>query len=349
MASRVATNNNRKGKIMNVLFKAVLDGLTYKDLAGRRQPRTYSLLTGLLLVLMLVLTACVILERNAMLRAVQGTPAAVQIKVEPTSTAVPTQAAQTACPTDPADWDFVEARPGSNLKRIEPVCVQTDLAKSVAWALAVREGYTRAKATQALGFAEAPMRRLNEVTILTDTKGPLAMPVSFTPPHPDFAEWRVDLRGTPAVRYALRGCFRTSKVVGNRAEAWNTDYAVICTLSEDSVGTQSVFNLAGHTYTSAAQPLRSMTLFGYLGNGQWVWLGTQKDPKVNLTTLSNYIREAADSAAGNGAVVWDADWLAQTYGLGMQPLPGDWQAASNPADQQAILAGLNAALQEPTP
>ncbi len=34
---------------MKNLLQKILDGLTYKDLAGRRQPRSYAVITGLLL------------------------------------------------------------------------------------------------------------------------------------------------------------------------------------------------------------------------------------------------------------------------------------------------------------
>jgi len=333
---------------MKSLFTAILDGLTFKDIAGKRQPRAYTVLTGLVLVLLFVLASCVALERSAMLDEVQGTPETVQITVEPSATFEPTPVAE-ACPTDPADWSFLDTQPGSNLKRIEPVCVHDNLAKAVAWALAVREGYTRAEATQALGFAEMPLRRLSEVTILTDTQGPLPMQVSFTPTHPDFAEWRVDGDGKPALAYALRGCFRASTVVGNQTRLWNQDYPVICTLSEDSSGTQIVFSLDGHIATSEARPTRSFVLFGYAGDGQWDWLGTQKEPKVGLEILKSPANEAAASAGVNKEVVWNAAWLEQTFGLGMQSLPQNWQSARNDTDRQAILDALNTFMQEARP
>lgn len=333
---------------MKSLFNAILDGLTFKDIAGKRQPRAYTVLTGLVLVLLFVLASCVALERSAMMDEVQGTPETVQITVEPSATPEPTQVAE-ACPTDPSNWNFLDIQPGNNLKRIEPVCVHDELAKAVAWALAVREGYTRAEATQALGFAEMPFQRLSEITILTDTQGPLPMQVSFTPTHPDFAEWRVDAHGKPALAYALRGCFRAGTVAGNQTRLWNQAYPVICTLSEDSFGTQIVFGLDGHTATSEAKPTRSYVLFGYAGEGQWVWLGTQKEPKVGLENLPNFASEAAASARANGEAVWNAAWLEETFGLGMKTLPENWQTASDETERQTILEALNAFMQEAKP
>lgn len=333
---------------MKSLFNAILDGLTFKDIVGKRQPRAYTVLTGLVLILLFVLASCVALERSAMMDEVQGTPETVQITVEPSATLEPTPVAET-CPADPADWNFVDIQPGNNLKRLEPFCVHDNLAKAVAWALAAREGYTRAEAAQALGFAEMPLHRLSEVTILTDTRGPLPMQVSFTPTHPDFAEWRVDAQGKPALAYALRGCFRASTVAGNKAELWNKDYPVICTLSEDSSGAQIVFNLDGRTATSEAKPTRSFVLFGYAGDGKWFWLGTQKEPKVGLETLPNYANEAAESARVNGEAVWNAAWLEETFGLGMKTLPENWQTASDETERQTILDALNAFMQEAKP
>jgi hypothetical protein len=40
----------------------------------------------------------------------------------------------------------------------------------------------------------------------------------------------------------------------------------------------------------------------------------------------------------HGLVPWDAAWLGATFGLAMQPLPGDWQSFDDPAELQAIQA-----------
>ena len=81
---------------------------------------------------------------------------------------------------------------------------------------------------------------------------------------------------------SLRGCFRTSKVVGNRVEIWGGDYPVICLVVEDAENTHIVYSLNGHTYASTATPMCSFLLFGYLSDGYWVWLGTQDDPKLEI-------------------------------------------------------------------
>src|SRR5690606_23333860 len=47
MVLRGVINNFRR--TMNSLWKTILDGLTYTDLAGKRQPRIYTVVSGLIL------------------------------------------------------------------------------------------------------------------------------------------------------------------------------------------------------------------------------------------------------------------------------------------------------------
>jgi hypothetical protein len=334
---------------MNSLLSTILDGLTFKDLAGQRHPRKYVIPTGVIVLILALLGLWVALERKSMLQAVQSTPIPVVFSLEPTASAQPTTVTTDQCPTNPAAWTFQDILPADNFKRIEPTCVYEGLGKSAAWALAVRSGYTRAEAAQALSFAALPMRSLSEVTTMTSTKGPLAMKVAFSPPHPDFAEWRVDESGKPALAYTLRGCFRTYQVVGNQAKSWNADYPVICALSEDFSGSKIVFQLDDHIFTSPAEPSRSFVLFGYGGDGNWVWLGTQIEPKVALGNMPNFLEEARLSAELHELRVWDAAWASEKYGLSVKALPEGWQSQNNESDKQAILDGLNEFLKRSQP
>jgi hypothetical protein len=336
---------------MKSLSKNILDGLTFTDIAGKRHPRTYVVLAAIILILLGTLASCIALEHQSMMNEVQGTPNPVDVTAVPAASAEPTQEAVTEepCPIDPAKWVFTDTLPGVNFKRIEPACVYEGLGQSVAWALAVRSGYTRAEAAEALGFADFPMRRLSEVTALTDTKGPASLAVTFTPPHPDFAEWRVGGDGKPAISYALRGCFRTYEVVGNQAKSWNKDYPVICTLSEDSYGSGVVYQLGGHTYASFSEPTRSFALFGYAGNGNWVWLGTQKEPKISLADMPDFREESIQAANFHDLPIWGGTWLEKTYGLAEKTLPEGWQSMTKEEDKKAILETLNAAMKEAQP
>ncbi|MBL0348094.1 hypothetical protein [Candidatus Villigracilis affinis] len=68
------------------------------------------------------------------------------------------------CPTDSSEWSFTPTMISENYQIIQPACVYQGLEKSIAWALAVREGYSRAEATELLGFSEMPMRQMETVT-----------------------------------------------------------------------------------------------------------------------------------------------------------------------------------------
>jgi hypothetical protein len=167
------------------------------------------------------------------------------------------------------------------------------------------------------------------------------VPVSFIPPNPDFTEWRVNARGESSVVYALRGCFRTSSIVGNRLETWGGDYAVICVVIEDAENTSVIYRLNDYIYTSSAVPIRSFLLFGYAGDGLWNWLGTQSDPKVEIDDPANFASDRLTIATLYDSQPWDMKWLKRRFGLEMQTLPQNWADSNDDSDKQAILSGLN--------
>jgi hypothetical protein len=334
---------------MKSLWKTILDGLTYKDLAGKRQPRSYTIITGLILLLLLMAGGMAGLNRYLLMSRVLATPVSVSlttqatetVETEPPATIRPEDRTPYGCPTDSADWSFTPTYISENYKVIQPACVYQGLEKTIAWALAVREGYSRAEATQQLGFTEMPMRQMDQVTIPANAKDLMAVPVSFIPPNPDFTEWRINANDEAAVTYALRGCFRTSTVVGNRVETWGGDYSVICLVIEDAENTHIVYSLDGHIYTSTATPMRSFLLFGYLSNGDWVWLGTQENPKHEITDLQKSADERLIFATLYDSQPWDAKWLMNTHHLLMQSPPENWQTMTNENEKQAILNGLS--------
>jgi hypothetical protein len=333
---------------MKSLWKIILDGLTYKDLAGKRQPRTYTVMTGLILLLLLMAGGMAGLNRYLLMSRVQATPAPVSFTTEATETleAEPIATIQLgdethyACPTDSADWSLTPTYISKNYNVIQPACVYQGLEKTIAWALAVREGYSRAEATQQLGFTEMPMRQMNQVTIPANADGLATVPVSFIPPNPNFTEWRINANGEAVVIYALRGCFRTSTVVGNRLEIWGGDYSVICLVIEDAENTHVVYSLDGHIYTSTATPMRSFLLFGYLSDDDWVWLGTQESPKHEITDFQESADERLIFATLYDSQPWDAKWLMNTHHLTIQPLPQNWQTMTDENERQAIMNGL---------
>jgi hypothetical protein len=329
---------------MKSLLQEILDGLTYKDLAGQRQPRAYTVITGILLLLLFMVAGVALLNRILVMRTVRETTKPVNVTAQATNVTPFRQAAQTTpmgCPTDPEKWSLVSVYDSLNYDLIQPACVYQGLERTIAWALAIREGYSRAEATQGLGFTEMPMRRLDQVTIPAKANGLAAIPVSFIPPDPDFTEWRLNSNGEAAVTYALRGCFRTSTIVGNQVQVWGGEYPIICMVVEDAENTHIVYSLDGHVFTTPATPMRSFLLFGYVADGNWVWLGTQDDPKLEITDPHANAHERLTIATLYDSKPWDPEWLQNSYHLWMKTLPENWQTMTDKREQQAILNELS--------
>lgn len=336
---------------MKSLWKTILDGLTYKDLAGKRQPRIYIVVTGLILLLLFMAGGMAGLNRYLLMSRVQATPEAVTLPtqtMEPvaTETIVTSPSGGTdvfGCPTDASEWSFTPTMISDNYQVIQPACVYQGLEKTIAWALAVREGYSRAEATELLGFTEMPMRQVEIVTIPKNANELVDVPVSFIPPHPDFKEWRLNTNGKAAVTYTLRGCFETSSVKGNRVEIWGGEYPVICLVVEDAENTHILYALNNHIFISTATPMRSFLLFGYLGDGQWAWLGTQIEPKLEITNAEENASDRLTVATLYDSQPWDPRWLSTTHHLDMQPLPENWQTFTDESEKQYILSVLSGA------
>jgi hypothetical protein len=336
---------------MNSLLKTILDGLTYQDLAGKRQPRLYTIVAGMLLLLASLTSGMAGLNRHLVMSRVQSAPEAVSIptqtmeifETEPTGTNPSEEIESSGCPADPAQWSLTPTFISENYQIIQPACVYQGLERTIAWALAVRQGYSRSEATERLGFNDMPMRQIESVTIPAGANGLMDVPVSFIPPHPDFREWRLDARGEAAITYALRGCFKTSSVKGNRLETWGGEYPVICLVVEDAENTHILYSLNGHAYTSPATPMRSYLLFGYLEDGLWAWLGTQTEPKLEITDPQANAKERLTVATLYDSQPWDAEWLSNAHRLPMQPLPEGWQALADESEQQYILTALSGA------
>jgi len=332
------------------LWKSILDGLTFTDLAGHRHPRQYALVTGLLLFSALGLGAGVQVNQIMLKYAMKETYAPILVTAP--NIVPPAETAQTAalpCPVLSEQWSLVDSIVPQNYKLIQPACVYDGLAHAVAWALAVRNGYSREQARQLLGFRGLPMRQMDHVAIPNEDEAPQDVAVSFIPPMLDFIEWRVDDQGNPAVAYGLRGCFRTSNVVGNRVVVWNGDYPVICVVVEDAENTRIVYNLGEHYFTAPAIPTRSFLLFGYAGDGNWLWLGTQSNPTTVIRDFAKTEEERRTVAALFDSQPWDIPWLKLRYDLTPQPLPEGWRDFTDPVEQQIILNELITSLEVPEP
>lgn len=349
---------------MKSLWKTILAGLIYKDLAWRRQLSIHRVITGL--VILLAAGGITWFNRYMLMSSGQATPVSVSfitqdtqaIETDQPSSIQNESAPSIGYPIDPANWSLTPTYLSKNYNVIQPAviqpaCVYQGLEKTIAWALAIWQGYSRAEATQQLGFIEMPMRQVKTGMTPANARGLAGAPVSFVPLEPNFTEWRLDANCEGAVTYALRGCFRTSTVAGNRVEIWGGNYPVICVVVEDAENTHIVYSLNGHTYTSSATPLRSFLrsflLFGYLSDGYWVWIETKDEPKMEITDHKANANERLTVATLYDSQPWDAEWLMNSHHMGMQPLPDDWQAMTDENEKQAILKALSASQDEATP
>jgi hypothetical protein len=258
-----------------------------------------------------------------------------------------------ACPSDPADWALLDTPLSKNYKSLSPACVYTELERTVAWVLAINEGYSRVEATEKLGFSSMPMTMQTGIlTILTDNKGPLSVQMLISPQVPDLAQWTIDQSGEPATTMALRGCFRTSTFAGNEQQDWGDGYDVICVVSKDTEAAYGVMQLGEDLFTGGDGQVaasRTFLLFGYKEKS-WTWLGWRKDggrvsyEEIGLTTeQARADREMKSSIFGLSH--WDSAWLEESYGMAMKPFPINWQDATDTTTRDAILNEINAFLE----
>jgi hypothetical protein len=318
------------------------DIFTYQaEVSGRRKLRTYVKVTLFVLAALIVFLA-VALYQQAQERQVMAVTKPVV--VVPTSTFTPQATVATeACPSDPSDWTMVDIFPDDVYKRIEPACVYDDLAHSVAWALAIQEGYSRQAAADALGFVNYPMAQMKQVTIAVNQQEPTPVDVNFVAPVPNFTEWYVNGAGEPAVSFAIRGCFRTFTIVGNEQQNWGEGYPVICDLFMDVEASNMLMCLDGHCFNSPYTPTMFSVLYGNAGNGSWIWLGTESNSFFTIDDTQVLLNNHAVTDL-NGTVPWDAAWLTQTYQLNMQSLQENWQTLTSDADLQVIVSSINSYL-----
>ena len=247
------------------------------------------------------------------------------------------------CPSDPGEWQFVGSGiPGDSLERIEPACVYDNLDRTVAWILAIREGYSRDDATQVLGFSQPPVQmNMSTIKVIDPAGNPLIASLVMVPLTAGYSEWYIDSNDAPAVDYIPEGCFSDIDMVGNEARTWNGSYPIICYIVEDNMATHTVMSLGGHVFSTSLSPTRSYLYFGYDPEmKQWDWLGIDKalHSSTDVATMTN---EQNNYSGQYGGSVWSAQWLSQTYNLTMKTLPDGWQTANDPEEFQAIFNSIN--------
>jgi hypothetical protein len=330
------------------------DHLTYATLAGRRRWRRYLRAAALILVVMSVLFGWAGWQRvQAWMAHAKSETAPTDEDIWLAASSSPNKAASTPssekCPTDPGSWGLFDVYPDDNYKRIEPACVYQELARTVAWHMLERFGYTKSEAAELLGFSVLPWQPSQSIKGLTNTQGPMLIPVDMEwAPHPVYRTWLVDADGQPALAYSLRGCYRARTVVGSSVESWGA-YPVICVVAYDRIPGWTVNELGKHRFAvdlTTASTQRRFVLFGYL-NEAWVLLGEASDWQKVIQDPSAAGGERDDVTARYNTIPWDATWLKAAFGYEMRPLPDGWRKLGADLDAiETIVDELDQALWE---
>jgi len=310
---------------------------TYSTRTGNKM-RSYVKVAIWIFVLFAAIGVVAAVNRNQMVSEVMATPRPLDSILIPTETAVVVMPAVPVeeCPSDPASWTLSDQPMafGSNLKVLTPPCVYDKLEKTAAWVYATTAlGYTRADAAAALGLQQQNtlITNLASVTVLTDFNDqPQTVEVISAVNNSKLAEWRVNANGETGLEMTFSGCFATSTITGGQVVSWGNGYPVVCQFFAD-YRTQYVISAAnGKLLTiESAKNVRRPIWFGYIGNGNWTWLGSGKVWDVDLAQLPAQVSRITTAV------------MAEKYGITALPLPQDWQSAVGQEFSDAFLAELN--------
>ncbi len=326
---------------------------TYTDLAGKRRLRAYVVIAIAVSTLLLLLAGGMAIWRANEFRTadIPRTPHLEALTEEAIEASPVPTATEEPCASNSAEWSLLDIPLSENYKRISPACAYEGLERTVAWVLAIHEGYSRAEAAEALGFDAIPMEtQISSIQMLTDRDGPIPIDLLTIPALPDLRQWSIDRNRKPATSMILRGCFRTETVTGNEHDDWGDGFDLICVVSQDTETAYGIMQLGEKTFTGGDGSLsasRTFLLFGY-SEGEWLWLGWRADggrmsyAGVGLDVdLAASDREMMSSLLG--LPIWNAAWLEAVHGLEVQPIPDNWQTATDPIVRDAILAAINGA------
>ena len=298
--------------------------------------RTYVKVAIWIFVLVVAIGVVAVVNRHQMVSQVMATPRPLD------SNLIPTETAATAgpiiqfegCPADPASWTLSNqmAMPGSNLKIITPQCVYDNLEKTVAWVYATTAlGYTRADAAMTLGLqSNTLITNLASVTVLTDFNDqPQTVDVISAVNNSKLAEWRVKANGQTSLEMSFSGCFTTSTLTGGQIKSWGNGYPVVCQFFADYRSQYLVSNANGKLLTiENTKNVRRPMWFGYIGEGNWTWIGSGKVWDVDLSKIP------AQTSTLTTTV------MAEKYGLTALPLPQNWQISVGQDYSDAFLTEL---------
>jgi len=312
--------------------------MTFQELSGRRKLRAYVLVAIALMALIFAgwmvflgsrLNAASAEGRRA--TELASVPTMAEPTLTPTVTPVPTQA---PCPADYLQWSY--RLPGEyatgNLMKIEPPCVYAGLERSVAWTLLAQSmGYSGEQAAELLGFAEMTFRPVQQIVMNSDSKKEIEMGMTAPFILPTTRFWLLDGDGKPAVTISMRGCYEGYHFEGTLPVVWGT-YSVVCKVAFDIEQGSGGWKIADFESDSdfyvikAKNNRRVLGLYGYVGNHIWVLLGFQRDPVIEYEkTALDPESDRNQKSEAFGLPAWDAGWVENRYGFGMNPLPVEWR------------------------
>jgi len=272
------------------------------------------------------------------------------------------------CERDPALWKLEEL-PNTYkawYRIVEPPCVVDGLGRAVAWYMLVYAGgYTFEEAAQALGLERFPV-----LYAAKGTQWPFKTPKGVWQAananiiyYPGIREWLTDENGEVRLPIFIpKGCYYARHLQGGIWRNWQDWYGapfefqcylvadewrhtiVVQKDGEDAVAfdlsTTDVATRIRHTYVFAYDRERGWYLLGaYITDDRFSY--TPEELGISSWPLTTDHQEVA-RLWGREDVIWDAQWLADTWGLEPQPLPtaqtvytGDeakqaWRALWNP-------------------
>jgi hypothetical protein len=314
--------------------------LTFTTVSGKTQLRGYVKVALGVSVILVVLFGVNAHNRNQMVSEVMAAPRPLDANLMPNSTAqVVVPVAQVEeCSSNPADWSLTEnaSVPGSNLKGLSPQCARDQLDRTAAWLYATSVfGYGRTEAAGLFGFSKIPMEYQFEkggITVVTDFKDePQIVELRFPSDNTGLKEWRIGANGQPAVEFTFSGCFRTSSVSGGEITSWGDGYPVVCQYFADFQTRHLISDANGKILTiNGRQNLRRPMWFGYVGNGNWVFLGDAPDLDVDLSRISN-----------RGSSTINSFVMAQEYNVSPRPLPENWATFTGQEFAEVFLEELD--------
>ncbi len=309
---------------------------TYSTRTGNKM-RSYMKVALVIFVVIAAVGVVSAVNRSQMVSKVMATPRPLDSNIIPTETAVvaaPVISVE-GCPSDPASWTLSDQLMtfGSNLKALAPQCVYDKLEKTAAWVYATSAlGYTRANVASALGLQQDTLiANLGNITVLTDfADQPQTVDVISAVNNSRLAEWRMNANGETGLEMSFSGCFATSTLTGGQVVTWGNGYPVVCQFFADYRIQYVVSDANGKLLTiDSAKAVRRPMWFGYIGNGNWTWLGSGKVWDADLSQLPAL------------TPTLNTTNMAEKYGLTALPLPQDWQSAVGQEFSDAFLAELN--------